>query len=213
MRVVVSRATHRVFVPDALGRLLLLVLGWFRLLVHARILPDVAELESWKHCPRCATALEPLDGGARIECSQCGFRYYASSKPTSSGLVLDDEGRILLARRAQEPDQGKWDLPGGFLNEGEAPRDGLRRELLEEASLDVEPVEFFDVVVDRYGDEDDAPWTLNLYWKCRVLSGTPTPADDVAELKWFGRDELPSPAELAFENNAKVISRWRDEHA
>jgi len=178
-----------------------------------RILPDVAELESWKHCPRCGAGLEPLDGGALVECSQCGFRYYASSKPTASGLVLDGGGRILLARRAREPDQGKWDLPGGFLNEGEDPRDALRRELTEETSLDVELLEFFDVVVDRYGDADDAQWTLNLYWTCRVVSGTPTPADDVDELRWFARDELPPAGELAFHNNVKVISRWRDEHS
>jgi len=213
VRVVVPRSPHRVFVADALGCLLLLLLGRFRLLVHARILPDVGELESWKHCPRCGAGLEPLDGGARIECRECGFGYYASSKPTASGLVLDGDGRILLARRAQDPDQGKWDLPGGFLNEGEEPRDGLRRELVEEASLDVEPLGFFDVVVDRYGDEDDAHWTLNLYWTCRVLRGTPTPADDVDELRWFARDDLPPLTELAFRNNAKVISRWRDEHA
>jgi ADP-ribose pyrophosphatase YjhB (NUDIX family) len=212
VRVVVPRAPHRIFVADALGYLLLLVLGGFRLLVHARILPDVAELESWKHCPRCGTGLEPLDGGARIECPECGFRAYASSKPTASGLVLGDDGRILLARRAQEPDRGKWDLPGGFLNEGEEPRDGLRRELMEEASLEVEPLEFFDVVVDRYGEGDDSQWTLNLYWTCRVLRGEPKPADDVAELRWFARDELPPPAELAFRNNVKVLSRWRDEH-
>ena len=84
---------------------------------------------------------------------------------------------------------------------------------MEEASLDVEPVEFFDVVVDRYGDEDDAQWTLNLYWVCRVRSGAPTPADDVDELRWFARDELPPRDELAFTNNVKVLSRWRDEHA
>lgn len=213
MRVGVPRAPHRVLVGDALGCLLLLFLGGLRLVVHARILPDVAELESWKHCPRCGTGLEPLDGGTRIECPQCGFRAYASSKPTASGLVLDGAGRILLARRGVAPDQGKWDLPGGFLNEGEDPRAGLRRELEEEASLDVEPLELFDVVVDRYGEEQDAPWTLNLYWTCRVRSGTPTPADDVAELRWFARDELPPPGELAFRNNVKVISRWRDEHA
>ena len=213
MRVVVPGASHRVLVADALGCLLLLFLGGFRLVVHARILPDVAELESWKHCPRCGTGLEPLDGGTRIECAKCGFRAYASSKPTASGLVLDDDGRILLARRAVDPDRGKWDLPGGFLDEGEDPRDGLRRELLEEASLDVEPLELFDVVVDRYGEGDDASWTLNLYWTCRVRSGTPTPADDVDELRWFARDELPPPDELAFRNNMKVISRWRDEHA
>jgi NAD+ diphosphatase len=213
VRVVVPRTPHRVFVADALGCLLLLFFRRFRLLVHTRILPDVGELESWKHCPRCGAGVEPLDGGARIECPECGFRHYASSKPTASGLVLDDDGRILLARRAQEPDRGKWDLPGGFLNEGEEPRDGLRRELLEEASLDVQPLVFFDVVVDRYGDEEDAQLTLNLYWMCRVLSGTPTPADDVDELRWFAADELPPLAELAFRNNAKVISRWRDEHA
>jgi ADP-ribose pyrophosphatase YjhB (NUDIX family) len=173
----------------------------------------VAELDSWKHCPRCGADLQPLDGGASVHCEACGFRHYASSKPTASGLVLDGRGRILLARRAVEPDHGKWDLPGGFLDEGEDPRDALTRELREETSLQVEPTQFFDVVVDRYGDGDDAQYTLNLYWTCRVLDGEPTPADDVAELRWFGADELPPPDELAFRNNAEVLSRWRDEDA
>ena len=172
----------------------------------------MGELDAWKHCPRCGGPLEGRDGSS-VECSNCGFRYYASSKPTASGLVLDDEGRILLARRAREPDEGKWDLPGGFLEEGEDPRDALRRELEEETGLAVERVEFFDVVVDRYGDGEDAQSTLNLYWTCRVVSGEPKPDDDVAELRWFARDELPAREELAFRNNAAVLSRWRDEHA
>jgi hypothetical protein len=77
----------------------------------------------------------------------------------------------------------------------------------------VEPVAFFDVVVDRYGEDDDAQYTLNLYWTCRVLEGEPTPDDDVAELRWFAADELPPSEELAFRNNVQVLSRWRDEHA
>jgi hypothetical protein len=46
-----------------------------------------------------------------------------------------------------------------------------------------------------------------------VLEGEPAPADDVAELRWFDADELPPPSALAFRNNVKVLSRWRNEHA
>ena len=118
---------------------------------------------------------------------------------------------MLLARRAREPDEGKWDLPGGFLDEDENPLDALKRELKEEAALQIEPLEFFDAVVDRYGDAEDAPWTLNLYWTARVVAGEPQPDDDVAELRWFAPDELPPDEELAFRNNEQVLSAWREQ--
>jgi len=53
-------------------------------------------------------------------------------------LVVDEAGRLLLARRSRDPDAGFWDTPGGFLDEAEHPVDGLRRELLEETGLEVE---------------------------------------------------------------------------
>jgi 8-oxo-dGTP diphosphatase len=135
---------------------------------------------------------------------------YASSEPTASAIVLDDAGRLLLARRAQDPYRGKWDLPGGFLEEGEDPLDGVRRELLEETGLTVEPLEFVGVWVDRYGEGSEAPATLNLYWTARVLAGEPRPADDVAELAWIDPDELPPEGELAFRNVALALRAFRE---
>ena len=85
-------------------------------------------LDGWQHCPRCAAALSRHDG--HVECGECGFVQYANSAPTASAFLVDDAGRVLLARRAYEPDAGLWDVPGGFLEEGESPLDGLRRELL-----------------------------------------------------------------------------------
>jgi 8-oxo-dGTP diphosphatase len=123
--------------------------------------------------------------------------------------VRDEAGRILLARRAGEPDAGKWDLPGGFLEEGEHPLDALLRELREETSLELEPLELVAIEMDVYGDGPEAPATLNLYWEARVLSGDPQPADDVSELRWFAPDELPDDAELAFRANARVLARFR----
>lgn len=125
--------------------------------------------------------------------------------------MLDDDGRILLGRRAYEPFAGRWDLPGGFLDEGEHPLDALVRELREETGLEVEPLELYAIEVDRYGDADDAQATLNLYWTARARRGEPVPADDVTELRWFDRAELPPRDELAFDNIVAVLSRWRDE--
>lgn len=147
--------------------------------------------------------------GSRLECGACGFVAYGHSDPTASAIVLDGEGRVLLARRAVEPDAGKWDLPGGFLDEGEHPLDALRRELREETGLEVEPLDFVGVWIDRYGKGDEAPFTLNLYWTARLLSGSPQPADDVSELDWFSLDSLPPEGEIAFANVAQALRAAR----
>ncbi len=170
----------------------------------------MGELTGWKSCPRCGAAL--TGDRSRLECGECGFVVYASSKPTAGALCVDD-GKLLLTRRAHDPFRGYWDIPGGFLDEGEHPLDGLRREIREETGLEVEPDRFVGIWIDHYGGDSTAEATLNLYWTARVVGGKPAPADDVSELGWFHADELPPPNELAFENVPKVLRLWRDEHA
>jgi ADP-ribose pyrophosphatase YjhB (NUDIX family) len=175
------------------------------------IVADVGELDQWKHCPRCGAGVEPGDG--MVDCGECGFRVYASSTPTASGVCLDDQGRILLSRRGIEPFAGKWDLPGGFVDEEEHPRDCVRRELREEAGVEIEPLELLGVWMDRYGPSDgSAAVTLNFYWTARIVEGTPEPDDDVAELRWFGLDEIVD-GDLAFPHTREVLALLRDEHA
>jgi ADP-ribose pyrophosphatase YjhB (NUDIX family) len=171
----------------------------------------MALLHGWRYCPRCRAELLLEDG--RAQCTSCDFVAYANSAPTASALVLDEEGRILLARRAHEPWQGRWDIPGGFSEEGEHPLEALVRELREETGLTVEPLELFAIEMDWYGDGADAQATLNLYWTARAVGGDPRPADDVTELAWFSPHELPPRQELAFSNIVKVLEAWRDEQA
>lgn len=167
----------------------------------------MAILHGWRTCPRCEGPL--ANDGARAVCQgTCGSTYYANSSPCVSALVEDGDGRVLLARRAVEPYRGLWDPPGGFLEEGEHPEDGLRRELLEETGLRCEPVRFLGAWMDVYGDAPDAAATLNLYWTMRVVSGEPVAADDVAELRWFGHEELPAADALAFATVKDALAAW-----
>jgi ADP-ribose pyrophosphatase YjhB (NUDIX family) len=166
----------------------------------------VGELDDWRHCPVCATPVTADDG--RFECPECGFSTYAHSKATSSGLVVDDEDRVLLAKRANDPFTGKWDLPGGFLEEGENPLDGLRRELREEAGIEVGDERLLGIWMDRYEYRGRVVATLNIYYTARLAEGAPEPADDVAEFRWFRAHEVPL-GELAFGHIPDVLSAWR----
>jgi 8-oxo-dGTP diphosphatase len=168
----------------------------------------VAFLRGWKRCPRCG---EGLDGDlSRLECRACGFVVYANPAPAACALCVDEAGRVLLTRRAWEPYAGTWDLPGGFLGEDEHPLDGLRRELSEETGLEVEPGDWLGAFLVPYGDEPDARTVLNLVWFARVVGGEELAGDDVSELRWFGRDELPPLDEIKLAGPLRV---WLDRRA
>lgn len=169
----------------------------------------MAVLHDWRLCPRCGAGLDRSEAPAEVRCPACGFAAYANPKPAANGLVVDGDGRLLLARRGREPKSGLWDAPGGFVEEGEHPLRTLVRELREETGLEVEPGELAGVWMDWYGDGPDAESTLALYWHARVVGGEAAPADDVSELRWFAPDELPGEGEISFPSVAAAIAAWR----
>ena len=162
-------------------------------------------LDGWKLCPRCGAGLEHAEGSAH--CTSCGSVYYANSAPAVEGL-LERDGKVLLSRRGIEPRRGYWDLPGGFLEEGEEPLVGLAREFREETGLEVRPVEWLGTHLERY----DHYFVLGLTWLVRA-DGEPQASDDAEELRWAGPDELPD--EMAFPHQDELLRSWaaRNEHA
>lgn len=114
---------------------------------------------------------------------------------------LERPVRLLVARRtAPEAFAGMWEFPGGKVEEGEAPEDGLRRELHEELGVSV-----------VLGDEITGPlaqgWPLSgaaamRVWVAAVHDGAPAPLEDHDELRWVELDgdqimDLPwIPADL-----------------
>lgn len=144
----------------------------------------------------------------RLACPRCGATQYRNAKPCA-GVLLEREGKVLLARRGIEPRLGTWDVVGGFVKPDELPAETARRETLEETGLDVQLGELFGMYLDRYGDDEGDDITLNLYYLATAPAGEPVAASDVAELRWFGPDELPEA--LAFEHEHRLLAAWRSD--
>jgi NADH pyrophosphatase NudC (nudix superfamily) len=83
-----------------------------------------------RFCLVCGARLRRarLEGRWRLRCSRCGWTFYANPVPAVVAVIVR-RGGVLLTRRARPPYQGTWDAPGGFLEAGETPEQGLGREL------------------------------------------------------------------------------------
>lgn len=164
-----------------------------------------------RYCPACGQPLPapdaPPERVVQQDCLACGAIHYRTAKPTA-GALIERDGKVLLGRRGVEPFFGWWDIPGGFLEPWEHPIDGLRRELREEAGLELEVGELLAVIVDTYGYSDQGDYTLNFYYLAAAPSGEPAPDDDVTELRWFSPDELPG--QVAFAAGRAALARWQE---
>lgn len=119
-------------------------------------------------------------------------RRYPNRPILGIGALIFSSDRILLVERGKEPLKGWWSLPGGVLETGELLADGIRREVLEETGLDVEPlevVEIFERIMPDGGGRTEYHYVLVDYL-CRVNHGEPQPASDVSAVAWAAETEL-----------------------
>jgi NADH pyrophosphatase NudC (nudix superfamily) len=106
----------------------------------------------YKFCPVCTTELawitQAEDGGdkARLRCAACGFTHWNNPTPVLAAVIecTDRDGQVLLARNAAW--QGRFfGLITGFMEAGESPEEGVRREIAEETSLEVDQLNLLGV--------------------------------------------------------------------
>ena len=110
-------------------------------------------------------------------------------------IICDENRRVLLCHRR---DIDAWNLPGGRVEEGEAPWDAAIRETREEVGLEVEVTRLTGLYWRPERSE------LVFTFECRVLSGTPGLSDEADKVGYFALDGLPANTGL------KHVERIRD---
>jgi 8-oxo-dGTP diphosphatase len=161
----------------------------------------------YRFCPRCAEPLmaRDIDGHRRLVCTtpKCGFVYYQNPVP-AAGAIVEENGKILMVKRAHPPRIGWWCFPAGFMEWQEHPAQTAVREVGEETGLKIELVRFFEVYS---GSDDPRANAVLILYLARAVGGTLEAADDALEVAYFDPYEVPE--NIAFEAHRQAI---RDYH-
>ncbi|MGS0682447.1 8-oxo-dGTP diphosphatase MutT [Shewanella sp. 125m-7] len=102
------------------------------------------------------------------------------------GVIQDSTKRILLAKRPEHLHQGgKWEFPGGKVEDAETTSQALIRELKEEVNLDVISTEPMMEIHHDYGDKQvflDIHWVTHFSGEAQGLEGQ--------QVRWVDKEKL-----------------------
>jgi ADP-ribose pyrophosphatase YjhB (NUDIX family) len=111
-------------------------------------------------------------------------------------VVITSADGVLLGRRLNEPGRGRWALPAGYVDRGEALEAAAAREAREELNVDVA----IDRLVGLYSAAGD-PVILAVY-AATITAGAPRAGDDLDAVGYFPTDALP---DLAFARDEGIV--------
>lgn len=157
----------------------------------------------FNYCPHCATPFTfPLiNNQERMVCPSCHFIFWQNPVVGVAVIVLDQD-RILLGRRARGEYQGDWCIPCGYVEYDEDVRQAARREFEEETGL---LVDIGDVYTVHSNFHNPAMHSVGVWFWGSVTGGTLNAADDIEAVAYTALNNLPT--NLAFATDRLVLEQ------
>lgn len=144
-----------------------------------------------KFCPKCASSEFKKLGERSLKCTDCGFHFFINSAAAVAALVTDGNRRLMLVTRGVEPNYGKLDLPGGFVDSGETAENAVKRELYEELGLKTKSLIYIGSFPNEYIFSDYSVFTLDMAFNVipETILGL-RPMDDILNFKFYSEEEI-----------------------
>jgi ADP-ribose pyrophosphatase YjhB (NUDIX family) len=158
-----------------------------------------------RFCPLCGhegleLRVPRRDDRLRPVCLNCGYVHYVGPV-VAAGVILHDGDRLCLVRRAHEPGLGLWTFPGGFVDLDEEVPEAALREAVEETGCRGE-IERLVGVYNSLGPRGKR--VVIVIYAARLVGDGGGGSEEVAEVRWFTRDELPWD-EFAFSSSTLAL--------
>ena len=154
------------------------------------------------HCGSADIKLVIPDGDSyqRFVCSNCGKIFYENPR-LIVGCLVEQDDRIMLCKRAIQPQMGLWNLPAGFLENGERVEEGATRETLEESHAHVRIIKLHAVFSLPKVNQ------VYLHFLASPISGKIGPTAESSEVQFFNRTEMPWD-DIAFQSTTFALEQY-----
>ena len=156
-------------------------------------------------CPNCGSQnleykIPDGDRHHRYVCGDCHTVHYLNPRVIVGCLPVYDD-RIVICRRAIPPCEGKWNLPAGFMENGERAEDGALRELKEETGLDGQILKLHCVYSIPHVNQ------VYLIFLTRINTAKGIPGEESLEVKYFKEHDVPW-GEIGFTSSVYAIEKY-----
>ncbi|CAM4096390.1 MULTISPECIES: NUDIX hydrolase [Flavobacterium] len=164
----------------------------------------------FSYCPNCKSTHFTFENNFRFHCSTCNFTYYHNIA-AAVAIVFTFEDKILFTVRNVDPDKGKLDLPGGFIDPNENAEAAACREIKEELGLDLQPknLKYRTTSPNNYPYKNVPYRTIDIFYECNLESDviSVVAKDEIKELIWIKRSEIDLDS-IGFVSIRKVIGEF-----
>lgn len=137
------------------------------------------------------------------------MRDYKNPIPTVDAIIQKSSS-ILLVKRKKDPYKNQFALPGGFVNEGETIEEAIEREVYEETSLKIHPIDILGVYSDP--TRDPRGHMMTVVFIVLIIKGIATAGDDAKEISWIPIEKI-NEIKIAFDHKLVLRDylRWKRE--
>ena len=160
----------------------------------------------FRHCPVCGNELQSAsvreNEPPRLVCrdESCKFVFYLDPKLVACAVVEKDN-KIILLKRAFSPEQGKWVMPGGYVDRGEVVEDAAVREAREECKIGIEIKDILGVY------SYDGYLEVVIVYLADFISRELAAGDESTDVRLIDPEEIPWDS-LAFESTRDALKDY-----
>jgi len=157
-----------------------------------------------KFCNQCGHEIQygipEGDDKPRAVCQHCQYIQYENPKIVNA-CIIEHKGQILLGKRTIEPRKGFWNVPAGFMENGESTRSGAIREVREEVMAQLKNVTLFGVynIIQRN--------QVHVYFRAELDGDQFAAGAETSEAKLFAPEDIPWD-HMAFPVGITALKRY-----